>query len=121
MVILFGNPFLHSPLIQSVTTVISYAPSEQLNGHYFGLIGGAIESRFVAVLHDKSFQERYQSQEVMTQIMNGLEVMVSGTRWFPFTWSRSNEARTVKGANIITSLTFFLLSARAVRCSMDSR
>ncbi|KAF9349546.1 Exportin-4, partial [Mortierella sp. NVP85] len=65
---------IHNPLIQSVTTIISYAPSEQLNGHYFGLIGGAIESRFVAVLHDKSFQERYQAQEVMTQIMNGLEM-----------------------------------------------
>ncbi|KAG0210105.1 Exportin-4, partial [Mortierella sp. GBA43] len=65
---------IHNPLIQSVTTIISYAPSEQLNGHYFGLIAGAIETRFVAVLHDKSFQERYQTPEVMTQIMNGLEM-----------------------------------------------
>ncbi|KAG0300024.1 Exportin-4, partial [Dissophora globulifera] len=65
---------IHNSLIQSITTIISYAPTEQLNGHYFNLISTAIETRFAAVLHDESFQSRYQSQEVMSQIMNGLEM-----------------------------------------------
>lgn len=63
-----------SSLIQSITTIISYAPTEQLNGHYFGLISAAIETRFAAVLHDKDLMTKYQSSEVMSQIMNGLEV-----------------------------------------------
>ncbi|KAF9428205.1 Exportin-4 [Podila epigama] len=66
--------FAVSSLIQSITTVISYSPSEEINGHYFGLISNAIESRFAAILHDKSFGARYQTSEVMAQIMNGLEL-----------------------------------------------
>ncbi|GJJ69908.1 exportin-7 [Entomortierella parvispora] len=65
---------IHNSLIQSITTIISYAPSEQLNGHYFNLISTAVETRFAAVLHDKSFTVRYQTPEVMSQIMNGLEM-----------------------------------------------
>ncbi|KAI1319628.1 Exportin-4 [Mortierella claussenii] len=65
---------IHNSLIQSITTIISYAPSEQLNGHYFNLISTAIETRFAAVLHDKSFQANHQTPEVMNQIMNGLEM-----------------------------------------------
>ncbi|KAF9940935.1 Exportin-4 [Mortierella alpina] len=65
---------IHNSLIQAITTIISYAPSEQLNGHYFGLISTAIETRFAAVLQDQSFQARYQDNEVMSQIMNGLEM-----------------------------------------------
>ncbi|KAG0369922.1 armadillo-type protein [Gamsiella multidivaricata] len=65
---------IHNSLIQSITNIISYAPTEQLNGHYFNLISTAIETRFAAVLHDKSFQSRYQTPEVMSQIMNGLEM-----------------------------------------------
>ncbi|KAF9935848.1 Exportin-4 [Modicella reniformis] len=65
---------IHNSLIQSITTVISYAPTEQLNGRYFGLIATAVETRFVAVLNDKSFQESYQTPDVMAQIMNGLEM-----------------------------------------------
>ncbi|KAF9200490.1 Exportin-4 [Haplosporangium sp. Z 27] len=65
---------IHNSLIQSITTIISYAPSEQLNAHYFNLISMAIETRFAAVLHDKSFQANYQTPEVMSQIMNGLEL-----------------------------------------------
>jgi hypothetical protein len=48
-----------------------------LNGHYFGLISAAIETRFAAVLHDKDLMTKYQSPEVMSQIMNGLEVQCS--------------------------------------------
>ncbi|KAG0336269.1 Exportin-4 [Podila humilis] len=65
---------VHNSLIQSITTIISYSPSEERNQHYFGLISSAIETRFAAVLHDKSFGARYQSSEVMAQIMNGLEL-----------------------------------------------
>ncbi|KAF9917703.1 Exportin-4 [Lobosporangium transversale] len=65
---------IHNSLIQAITTIISYAPSEQLNSHYFNLISTAIETRFTAILHDKSFQANYQSPEVMSQIMNGLEM-----------------------------------------------
>ncbi|KAG0209723.1 Exportin-4 [Mortierella sp. GBA30] len=65
---------IHNSLIQAITTIISYAPSEQLNGHYFGLISTAIETRFAAVLQSQSFQTRYQDNEVMSQIMNGLEM-----------------------------------------------
>ncbi|KAF9191230.1 Exportin-4 [Haplosporangium sp. Z 11] len=65
---------IHNSLIQSITTIISYAPSEQLSGHYFNLISTAIEARFAAVLQDKSFQATYQTPEVMSQIMNGLEM-----------------------------------------------
>ncbi|KAF8937303.1 armadillo-type protein [Dissophora ornata] len=65
---------IHNSLIQSITAIISYAPTEQLNGHYFNLISTAIETRFAAVLHSESFQANYQSQEVMSQIMNGLEM-----------------------------------------------
>ncbi|KAF9437381.1 Exportin-4 [Entomortierella beljakovae] len=65
---------IHNPLIQSVTTIISYAPSEQLNAHYFGLISNAIETRFAAILRDESFQANYQNPEVMNQVMNGVEL-----------------------------------------------
>ncbi|KAF9106574.1 Exportin-4 [Mortierella sp. GBA35] len=65
---------IHNSLIQSITTIISYAPTEQLNGHYFNLISTAIETRFAAVLHDKDFMTKFQSSEVMSQIMNGLEM-----------------------------------------------
>ncbi|KAG0264667.1 Exportin-4 [Mortierella polycephala] len=65
---------IHNSLIQSITTIISYAPSEQLSAHYFNLISNAIEVRFAAVLQDKSFQATYQTPEVMSQIMNGLEM-----------------------------------------------
>ncbi|KAF9582485.1 Exportin-4, partial [Lunasporangiospora selenospora] len=65
---------IHNSLIQSITIIISYSPNEQLNAHYFSLISNTIENRFAAVLHDKSFTSRYQSQEVMSQIMNGLEM-----------------------------------------------
>ncbi|KAG0038020.1 Exportin-4 [Podila clonocystis] len=65
---------IHNSLIQSITTIISYSPSEERNSHYFGLISNAIETRFAAVLHDESFGARYQSSEVMAQIMNGLEL-----------------------------------------------
>ncbi|KAG0001953.1 Exportin-4 [Entomortierella chlamydospora] len=65
---------IHNPLIQSITTIVSYAPSEQLNAHYFNLISTAIETRFAAVLQDKMFQINYQTPEVMNQIMNGLEM-----------------------------------------------
>ncbi|ORY03726.1 hypothetical protein K493DRAFT_311626 [Basidiobolus meristosporus CBS 931.73] len=66
---------VHSALIQAITLVISGASSEVQRQQYFGLVTGAVEKQFVAVLQRPDFNQVYQNSDVISQVLNSLDML----------------------------------------------
>ncbi|CAG8460237.1 11248_t:CDS:10 [Acaulospora morrowiae] len=65
---------IHNSLIQTIAIITSGASDEELRHHYFQMITGAIEKRFLAVLQRPDFENVYQQADVMAEVLNALEM-----------------------------------------------
>ncbi|RUS28630.1 hypothetical protein BC938DRAFT_481650 [Jimgerdemannia flammicorona] len=65
---------IHSSLVQCIATIATGASNPQVRTSYFKLITDVIEKRLAAVLHRPDFAQTYQIGDVLSQVLNALEM-----------------------------------------------
>ncbi|KAI8646967.1 armadillo-type protein [Parasitella parasitica] len=65
---------IHNSLIQTITSISSFAPDEATRNNYFALLFGMIEDKFGSVLQRPDFQQLHQHIEIMNNVIGALEM-----------------------------------------------
>ncbi|CAG8435067.1 2923_t:CDS:10 [Ambispora gerdemannii] len=65
---------IHNILIQTITIITSGESNPDLRLNYFKIIAQAIEKRLINALQRPDFDQKYQQADVMTDVMNALEM-----------------------------------------------
>ncbi|KAJ3156024.1 Exportin-4 [Geranomyces variabilis] len=65
---------VHSPLIESITTIASKCTDVAVKTHFFTRLTDALEQRLVSVLHNPHFSQKYQDSEMIQHIIGTMEL-----------------------------------------------